>query len=459
MISIMKENPIIRITNMSYFRNLKYLLITALVILVSRGQNAYSQTEAGLNELITKSLQNSQTVKASYIDYSIAGERVSEVKTNMMPHLNVSGDYKYYPQVPKQLMDASGLGGRPGSYMAFGTGIPWALGTTISLGQLIYSQEYITGVKLAHTGEELSGLLLRKSKEDIAYNVSSAFYNAQILMSHLSFIENNISNMEKLIATGELLYQNQMIKNSDVDKLKLSKTMLETQKETVAESYEEVINALKLLSGIPQKDELRIDNKISTNNFLPQDRFSPDRIELRLIEKKKELTMLERDKITASLIPTVSAYGIFNYTFYGKGGENSNFKGYPGSWFGIQFNWKLFDGLESRSKRQIKDLELKKLDLQTEQLNENVSMELKNATQQIKLQNTNIESRKEQLTLAEKIYEQTRLQFKEGVANITDVIQSDNSLREAQNNYLVSTINLLNAQLSWKKAAGKLLSF
>ncbi len=444
---------------MTKIPKMKYFLIILPAILFFFINAAFSQNELGLNDLIDKSLQNSRTVKASFIDYTIAGERVSEVKTSMIPRLNVSGDYKYYPQVPKQLMDASGLGGRPGSYMAFGTGIPWALGTTISLGQLIYSQEYITGVKLAHTGEELSGLLLKKSKEDIAYNVSSAFYNAQILKSHLSFIENNIGNMEKLIAAGELLYQNQMIKNSDVDKLKLSKTMLETQKETVTESYDEVINALKLLAGIPQKDELRIDNKISTNNLLPSERVTPDRIEFRLIEKKKELTLLERDNISASLIPTVSAYGVFNYSFYGKGGENSTFKGYPGSWFGIQFNWKLFDGLESRSKKQIKDLELKKLDLQTEQLKENVSMELKNALLQIKLQNTNIESRKEQLSLAEKIYEQTRLQFREGLANITDVIQSDNSLREAQNNYLVSTINLLNAQLSWKKAAGKLLSF
>ncbi|HPS65055.1 MAG TPA: TolC family protein, partial [Ignavibacteria bacterium] len=73
-------------------------------------------------------------------------------------------------------------------------------------------------------------------------------------------------------------------------------------------------------------------------------------------------------------------------------------------------------------------------------------------------QNTNIKSRKEQLSLAEKIYDQTQLQFKEGLINITDVIQSDNSLREAQNNYLVSTINLLNARLSWKKASGKLIN-
>jgi outer membrane protein len=415
--------------------------------------------EVSLKDLISRALQNNQTVKSTVLEHSIASEKISEVKSNMLPQLNISGDYKYYTQVPRQLMDASSLGGLPNSYIVFGTGIPWSLGTTISLGQLIYSQEYITGVKLAHTGKELNELLIKKSKEEIAYNVSAAYYNAQILTSQMKFIESNIGNMEKLISTGELLYENQMIKQSDVDKLKLSKTMLETQQSTVKESYDEIINALKFLSGMPQSDNLVINNDISTEVItLPSLGIKPDRTELKLLEKKKELSELERKNIIAGFIPTLSACGVFNYSFYGKGGDYSIFKGYPSSWFGLQLSWNLFDGFAKKSKLQQKDLEMQKLNLQVNQLNENISMELKNSIQQISLQKTNIQSRREQLSLAEKIYDQTQLQFKEGLVNITDVIQSDNSLREAQNNYLVSTINLLNAQLSWKKATGKLIN-
>lgn len=436
----------------------RIILIFLLTIALISPSAVKCQEAVSLKDLIAKALQNSQTVKSAITDYAIAGEKINEVKTNMLPQINISGDYKYYSQIPKQLMDASALGGHPGSYMSFGSGIPWNLGTTISLGQLIYSQEYITGVKLAHSGEEMYELLIRKSKEDIAYNVSSAYYNAQILTSQMNFVEDNIKNTEKLIATGELLYENQMIKHTDVDKLLLSKTMLETQKQTIKESYDEVINVLKLLSGIPQTEPLEIEKTISINSFTQPLDIKPDRIELRLMEKKKEITELERKNIVAGFIPSLSAYGVFNYTYYGKGGEYSVFKGFPASWFGVQLNWNIFDGTKRQSKIKQNDLEIKKLNLQMNQLNENISMEMKNAIQQINLQNTNIKSRKEQLSLAEKIYDQTQLQFKEGLINITDVIQSDNSLREAQNNYLVSTINLLNARLSWKKASGKLIN-
>jgi len=431
-------------------------LVLLFILLVPICTNAQ---EVPLKDLINIALQNNRNIKSSVLDISIADKRISEVKSSMLPQLSVSGDYKYYSQMPIQLVPASSMGGSSNAYMPFELGTPWNLGSTISMGQLLYSQEYITGVKLANTGKDLSGLIVRKTKEDIAYNVSATYYNAQIINIQLNFVKSNIVNMEKLISTGELLYENQMIKNSDVDKLKLNKTMLETQERTLKESYDEIINMLKLLSGIPQSDNLLINNEISTKaSILPYSNIKPERVEVKLLEKQKELNELERKNIFAGYLPTFTVYGAFNYTYFAKGGGADLFKGFPASWFGLQLNWNLFDGLRRKSKIEQKDIEFQKLDLQLNQLNENINMELNNAKNQIILQESTILSRKEQLTLAEKIYEQTQLQFKEGLVNITDVIQSDNSLREAQNNYIVSTIKLLNAQLSWKKAAGKLLN-
>lgn len=434
----------------------KAYIVLMFILLIPVYTNAQ---ETSLKELINRALQNNQTIKSSVLETEIADKRISEVKSNMLPQVNVSGDYKYYTQMPIQLVPASSLGGPANHYVPFEFGTPWNLGTTVSLGQLIYSQEYITGVKLANTGKDLSGLLVKKNKEDIAYNVSATYYNAQILNEQKKFVRSNKINVEKLIATGELLYENQMIKYSDVEKLKLNKTMLETQEKTLIVTYEEVINMLKFLSGISQSDNLSINNEISTKvEILPYSNIKPDRIEIKLLEKQKELNELERKNIFAGYLPRLAAYGVYNYTFFGKGGGADLFKGYPASWVGLQLSWNLFDGLGRKHKIDQKDIEFRKLDLHMNQLSENINMELNNARNQIILQESTIQSRKEQLALAEKLYEQTQLQFKEGLVNITDVIQSDYSLRDAQNNYVVSMIKLLNAQLSWKKAAGKLIN-
>lgn len=415
--------------------------------------------EKGLNELLSIALQNNQSIQSSVLDDSIAEERISEVKTNMLPHISISGEYKYYTQLPIQLVPASVMKGPENLYMPFEFGTPWNLSTTISMGQLLYSQEYITGVQLAHTGKELTSLLVHKSKEEVVYNVSAAYYNAQVLNAQLNYVRSNITNMERLISTGELLYENQMIKYIDVEKLKLNKTMLEAQEKTLKASYDELINLLKFLCGISQSNELSINNEISAKtDILPYGNVKPDRIEIKLLKKKKELNELERKNIIAGFIPRLSVYGVYNYTFFAKGGGADLFKGYPASWIGLQLSWNIFDGLERNLKIEQKDIEYRKLNLQMNQLNENINMEMNNAKNQVILQESLILSRKEQLALAEKLYEQTQLQFKEGIVNITDVIQSDSSLREAQNNYIVSVIKLLNAQLSWKKSTGKLIN-
>jgi outer membrane protein TolC len=437
--------------------NIAKRIFLALIFSIPLFLNAQ---EISLKDLISKSLQNNQTIKTSALDVTIADKKISEVKFNMLPQVNINGDYKYYTQMPLQLVPASTLGGQENVYIPFEFGTPWNLGTTISAGQLIYSQQYINGVKMAHTGKDLSQLLLKKSKEDIVYNVSALYYNAQIVSANVGFIKSNIGNMEKLISTGELLYENQMIKYTDVEKLRLNKTMLETQEKTIIVTYDELINMLKFLSGIPQTDNISISKDISTKSDIQSFRMDKaERIELKLIEKQKELNELERKNLIAGYLPSLYAYGVYNYTFYGKGGGADLFKGYPASWIGLQLSWNIFDGLGRKTKIDQKNVENMKLDLQLNQINENISMELTNAKNQIALQESNIQSRKDQLSLAEKIYGQVRQQFNEGLINITEVLQSDNSLREAQNNYLVSLVNLLNAQLSWKKAAGKLLNY
>ena len=56
---------------MTKIPKMKYFLIILPAILFFFINAAFSQNELGLNDLIDKSLQNSRTVKASFIDYTI----------------------------------------------------------------------------------------------------------------------------------------------------------------------------------------------------------------------------------------------------------------------------------------------------------------------------------------------------------------------------------------------------
>jgi outer membrane protein TolC len=162
------------------------------------------------------------------------------------------------------------------------------------------------------------------------------------------------------------------------------------------------------------------------------------------------------DGIYAGRYPTLAVYGLYGTNGYATTGDKSFQKFFPVSFIGIQLSIPLFDGGTISSKVDQKTLELQKAALK-----EKLSVE-KNGMDKINIQNQFLAHRKtvamqeENIFLAERLYAQTQLQFKEGVASITDVLQADSALRDAQTNYLTAMAKFRITELEWKKVTGNL---
>lgn len=63
-------------------------------------------------------------------------------------------------------------------------------------------------------------------------------------------------------------------------------------------------------------------------------------------------------------------------------------------------------------------------------------MQIRNANQQRSNALETIATSNDQITLAQTIYQQTQLHYSLGSASLTDVLLSDNALREAQQTHL-----------------------
>ena len=58
--------------------------------------------------------------------------------------------------------------------------------------------------------------------------------------------------------------------------------------------------------------------------------------------------------------------------------------------------------------------------------------------------------------MAQKIYDQTIVEQKNGTASLADVIMADNTLRQAQQDFLQAEIDYLKADLELKKITGNI---
>jgi outer membrane protein TolC len=125
----------------------------------------------------------------------------------------------------------------------------------------LYNPQVGGAMQSTKIAAELSGLQLQKTEEQIYFDISNLYYNGQLLLRQLSFIDSNIVNTARLFKNMQLLKEQLMAKGTDVSKVQLQKEQLETQRESVSSRYEQVMNALKFAMGIPLQRLSRLNRK------------------------------------------------------------------------------------------------------------------------------------------------------------------------------------------------------
>ncbi|WP_439583842.1 TolC family protein [Dyadobacter bucti] len=435
---------------------LKFHLPILLSLFFAGGVQAQ---ELSLNQLLDAALKNNFDVQAAQLDEKKTNARIDEVKSNLLPSVTVQGDYRRYIKIPGQVVPASAFGGPEGTYTTLAFGLPYNLSTTAQVTQALYNPSVRYALKAANLNRELTSLSTVKTKEDVAYNVTDAYYNLVTVVQQMAFLDSNLLSLDRLYKVSDLLYQNQLGQRVDKDRIMINKTTTETQLATLKDNYQQLVNLLKFYTGTPQSEPLRIAVSVSEVMLPSGSGFDEKRrTDVMLLEKQRELNSLQDKNIKAGFIPTVNAYGTANLTYYGKGGEYSTFQQVPGYWAGLQLNWSVFDGYARKAKRRQNEIDNDKLAVQLKQVSQSIQMEEANARNKFSVEQRNIDAKKEQVALADRVYKQIQLQFKEGVVSLTDVIQAENSLLDAQSNYLTSLVQILKAELEWKKATGSLIA-
>ncbi len=417
---------------------------------------AVQAQKLSLEQCIDTALLHNRNIKLSQQDVNIASAKNKEIKGNLLPRLNAMADYRYYTDLPYQLMPAAAFGGPAGTYKEVQIGVPQSLNANLQVAVPLFNSTVISAVRSTQIAVELSKIQKTKTDEDVVLEVSNAYYNAQILSTQITFLDSNIINTGKLVKTTELLYQELIVKGTDVDRLKLQLEQITTQRSTVISQYLQVLNALKFLMGKPISDSIEV---LTTGKSLQDANFqSRNTTDILLIDKKIEFNNSELLGLRNLRLPSLNAYGMYGTTGSGTTGNNSFFNFHPIGYVGAQLSVPLFSGMVTHHKITGKKLEIEKSNVQKELLIERNRLDLKNAEMQYALATRNIAVVSSQIELAKKIYNNTTLQIQQGVANITDLVLADNALRETQQNYLVALINLRRAELEYKRVTGNLLS-
>jgi OMF family outer membrane factor len=435
--------------------NIHTLILFLLFII---GLNTGQAQVWSLQQCIDTAQIHNKNLQISRNNISIAEQKGKEAKANLIPKITANADYKYFTNLPYQLMPLSTFNptAPEGQFKEAQFGVPHNINANLQLLMPLYNPQVYGAIRTTKIAEGLSELQYLKTEEQIFFEISNLYYNAQILHHQLAFVDSNLINAERLLKNMQLLNEQLLAKGTDVSKVKLQVAQLITQKENINSKYEQVSNALKFAMGVSIEQKIQIDPNIQYKSAYEY--TSSTILDIRIIKTQNHLLSSELSTLNKSrFFPSLNIIGMYGTTGFGYDKQPNDFlKFFPIGFAGIQISYPLFNGTVTQRKINQKKFELLNSELQFSLLTEQNNMQAENAKLQRMVAKKSVETTTEQIELAKTIYKQTVLQQKQGIASLTDVLLADNALREAQQTSLSAVIDYLKADLELKKITGNI---
>jgi len=425
-----------------------------------------AQRPLTLKECINYSDQNNSKVKIAKYDADASKKRINEQVGAYLPQINGSGSVDDNLKLTSVLIPAQFFGGEAGTFMAMSFGSKYSLAGGVQLTQKLYDMPGILAIRSAKVSSELSDYNLQKTSEGSVYNISVAYYQTMIIQMQMNVLKSNLKASEESLKSIELKFANGMAKKIDVDKIRVNCNNTRSQLQQAELNYAQSLNTLKFQMGMPVDSALVLADINLNDGFESFEKVNNEyrienMVDYKIQKTNYTLSEVEKKRTMASFQPTLSFYSNYNVNAYRK---KFNFfeadqDWYPSYGFGVKLTVPIFDGLQRVQRVAQSELNVKKAQENIRYTELSIKVDISNCDIRFLVALANIRKEKENLELAESVYKNTQMEYKQGTSTTLDLIQSESSYMVAQNTYFNKLLDLYIARIDQEKAKGSLTDF
>jgi outer membrane protein len=458
MINMSKEK--ILINRISAFLAIFFSFISCSMI-------AQTSDTLSITQCVDIAIKNNQNLQNKRLDEIISQVKIYETKADLYPQAKLKGSYQYYPNVPKSLVSSALFGGPPteNTYAEFL--VPQSINLSVDVSYQVYNPAISAALKITKFSKDISVTATKDKLEAVVYDVSATYLNIQINELQADLTRSNISNLKKNFGLTTQLFNQGLALRSDIDNLSVSVVNLETILNNQLNGLSQLYYLLKVFMGLQPNSKLNIEKyKQESDIYTPIADIDPfiysKRTSFVSLKQVGDLIKLQRESIKAGYLPTVNIIGSLGFN-----GLNNGFdflKSYNGKWNPVslvQLNLEipLFDGFRKSNQLIRNKIELEQNQNTLNYLQNTLQMEQLNATNNYNNYIKEVDYQTKNLALANKLYNQKQLEYKNSTASLNDIIAVENTVKSAQANYLNVLVKLKLAELDLKKVSGQLSNY
>lgn len=444
-------------------------IIFVLVLCFFSANMLSAQETYNLQSCVKYALENNHKLKKSQLDREKNLQGRKEIIGNLLPQINGSGNMNYnlkkakfiMPNFMNEMLPPAAQDPNAAKYITIEMGTNYSAGLGATLNQQILNFSLFNALEISKIAENLSELGLESNEEDIIVQTAKLFYAIQSTKYAAEQFDQNIELMDKMIQTMETSYANGIIKKVDLDRMKINKVNMLTQQSAIANAVEVQKNLLKLQMGLDMSQDLFIES-INLSFFENQANLEHDlafetsrMLPSLILEEQKRITELQVKSVKYESLPSLSL--MLNYQLNFVADEffrGDAYYNYPSSMVGLNLRVPIFGGLSRSAKLKGATIELQKMNEDAEMLDQSLTMAYNNALLKLMDSKKTIVAQQENTKLANEVFKITESNFLEGLASMSDVMNANSSLIQAQISYADALNNYMKGYIELRQANG-----
>ena len=425
-----------------------------------------AQETVTLKQAIEYALQNKADAQNAQLDIRNADYQIMEAKAGALPKINGVANLTYNPILQTTALDAGAFSGGPSNIQLITLGQKWNAGAGVQLSQALFNQQVFIGLKAAKSTKEFYQLNAQLTEEQIIERVSNAYFQVFTIQQKKETLESSYSSTEKARNIIKSLYDNGLAKKVDLDRTNVNLTNINTVLKQQQNAINQAENALKFYMGMPIENKIELvkaDMEI-TPHLLDETVGTDSRSEIKILNKQRELLQYNKKAVEAAYYPTVNLNA--NYSWQGLGdkfpltnGEKNGVYWADYSAITLGVNIPIFNGFATKARVEMAQIELDKLDVSIKDTKLSLDLSYQNAKSQIENSLLALENQKANVSLAETVTSNTKHNYQYGLATLTELLEAENALVEAKNNYSTAILEYKIAEIQYYKAKGELKNY
>ena len=444
------------------------IVVVCLMFLSSIG---LAKDSDDITSFVEKALKYNEFLKSMYYNKEVAKEEAKAIKGSLFPKLSFEEEFTRSDYPASVWMAKMARGDvTPGMMNLKGFNNPDRTSlfrsSFILRYPVFYGFQMVSAIKAKEIEAEAIEELFKLTKEDIALKTIKAYLDVCYAKSKIEASRKDVESAEKHVSLAESRYKRGIALLADVLKAKVYLAGARDRLAQATTYYEVSLSKLSMLTGGDPASKMEVNctieklyENLKSYSFVDINSLISkgltNRKDIAIAQKEVEIANQKLREAKSDYFPKLDLYA--SYDWYGAN--------YPlqsdssSSTVGVIMRFNIFDGFSRERKVKASELAIlrskealtsKQKEAQTEIIAN--ALKIKESVERINLAESSVKEAEETLRTME-------LRYKEGLANITELTDSQAYLYNARSNLIGAYYDYVFSVYSTEFSTGTLLNF